>query len=160
MLHRPYSMAPLARVYKRDGLDHSLHCDPRYKLLLDYNAKIEKDNWGIWGIHIDYSSIPNTPEIRNPIYTLINDWNYKRMYSYLTNIMTEDEYNTYIVRYNNQRQYQEEGDKRLAAYRKKKEEEQKKNSAPSVTRTSEPRDDSSSSKDEFDRMQVISEYGW
>lgn len=160
MLHRPCPMVILSSVYKRDGLDHSLQCDPRYKLLLDYNAKIDHDMWGIWGIHIDYRSIPNTPEVLNPIYTLINDWNYKHMHYYLTSIMSEVEYSRYLVSYNNQRQYQLDGDKRTAEYRKKKEEEQKKNSTPSVPKTSEPRDDSSSSKDEFDRMQVISEYGW
>jgi hypothetical protein len=149
--------------YIRDGKDHSLSCDPKYKPLLEHKATIGKYGLSLWGVCMDFRSLQNTPGLRESIAALIDDWNRNHKFYYLMNTLSQTEYERFLFNYTCERHYAKDGDKRLAAYRKQKEEEQKRAaaaSAASVPSGSERNDDSSSSKDEFDRLQVISEYGW
>ena len=144
-------------VYNRDGLDHSLHCDPKYQLLLEHNATIGKYGLGLWGIRINYTLLPNDPEIRESIRILIEDWNIHHKFFYLMNHLSENEYKRFLFNYNCECSYIQ---RRPDAHQKKKEDEEKQKYNASLTTSSEQIIDSNNSADEFDRLRVISEYGW
>lgn len=157
---------PAAPVgYTPDGKDHSLECDPKYKLLLDHGAKVDKCWIGLWGICIDYTKIlklPDGEEVKKTITTLIDDWNTYHKFSYLMNVLSEEEYNRFLFSYSCERTRLQDGKKRLEDMRKKRDEEDKKKYVPQTT-TSTTRydnDDWTNSLAEFDRDRVISEYGW
>jgi hypothetical protein len=149
--------------YKPDGADHSFGCDPKYGLLIKFASIYHPYhsvglNNGLIQKHFKSSENRNWEEFR--VKELVEDWSKHHLHQFRMNNMTEEEYTqVHLKPYEN---YQNARDEVRDAENRKKAKEwddyvKRFGKAPDVQPESsqgpyEPK--------EFDRDQVISEYGW